>query len=142
MDEQQAIRAVVARYEAAWNRHDMDAWGALFTDDVDYVNRGGGLWRGNKANVDGHKAIHEDLRAQKQQMTWAAAVENVSFIKPDVALVHVSWKWPGFVLSSGQPSPDLRGMITMVMVKRDGAWLIRALQNTVADAVPTPAPRQ
>ncbi len=45
--DKEAIRMVLASYVETWNRHDMDAWGKLFTDDVDYVNRGGG-WPGFK----------------------------------------------------------------------------------------------
>ncbi len=134
MNEQatEAIEAVVAKYPAAWTRHDMDAWGELFADDVDYVNRAGGIWTGNAANVAGHKEIHEVLRAQRQKMTWSAKVEKVSVLAPDVALAHVTWTWPGFRLPSGEQAKDYRGVITMVMVRRGGKWLIRALHNTVA----------
>lgn len=43
--DEKAIEAVLAAYEAAWNQHDMKAWARLFTADVDYVNRAGGLWQ-------------------------------------------------------------------------------------------------
>lgn len=46
MDEE-AIKQVLATYVEAWNRHDVAAWGRLFADDVDYVNRGGGWWTSN-----------------------------------------------------------------------------------------------
>lgn len=133
MDER-AIRAVLAAYEEAWNRHDMEAWGRLFTDDADYVNRAGGLWQGNRANVAGHEAVHAALKAQNQKMDWSAGVERVSFLGPDTALVHATWKWPGFIPPSGAATGDFRGMMTLVMVKREGKWLIRALHNTVAAA--------
>jgi uncharacterized protein (TIGR02246 family) len=134
--DEEAIRAVLAAYEEAWNRHDMAAWGRLFADDVDYVNRAGGLWQGNRANVAGHEAVHAMLRAQGQKMTWSAQVEKISFLAPDIALIHATWKWPGFTLPSGQEAKDYRGTMTLVMVKRGGAWLIRALHNTVADVPP------
>jgi uncharacterized protein (TIGR02246 family) len=134
--DERGIRAVLAAYEEAWNRHDMKAWAKLFTDDVDYVNRAGGLWKGNKANVEGHEAVHAALKKQHQKMTWSAAVEKVSFLGPDLALVHATWRWPGFVLPSGEELKDFRGIMTLVMVKQDGKWLIRALHNTVADEPP------
>jgi uncharacterized protein (TIGR02246 family) len=134
--DERGIRAVLVAYEEAWNRHDMKAWGKLFTDDVDYVNRAGGLWKGNKANVEGHEAVHAALKKQNRTMTWTAAVEKVSFLGPDLALVHATWRWPGFVLPSGEVPKDFRGIMTLVMVKQDGKWLIRALHNTVADEPP------
>ena len=137
MDEQ-AIEAVIAAYAEAWNAHDMQAWGRLFTDDVDYVNRAGGIWKGRAANVAGHVAIHAALKKQNQKMTWSAAVEKVSFLGPDIALVHATWRWPGFLLPSGAEAKGFQGIMTLVMVKQGGRWLIRALHNTVANEPASP----
>ena len=133
-----AIKKVLATYVETWNKHDMTAWGELFTDDVDYVNRGGGWWKSNKENVEGHRLIHDMLTKQKQKMTYQSDVAEITFLKPDVALVHATWEWPGFALPSGEEAKEFKGIITMVMVKRDGKWLIRALQNTVTVTPPTP----
>jgi uncharacterized protein (TIGR02246 family) len=133
MDEE-AIKQVLATYVDTWNTHDMATWGALFTDDVDYVNRGGGWWQSNKENVEGHKAIHDMLVKQKQQMTYTSTVAKIAFLKPDVALVHATWEWPGFPLPAGKEAKDFKGIITMVMVKQADTWLIRAVQNTLTSA--------
>lgn len=90
----QTIRKLLAIYVETWNRHDMEAWGKLFTGDVDFVNRGGGWWRSNNENVQGHKAIHDMLVRQKQTMNYKSAVARIAFLKPDIALVHASWEWP------------------------------------------------
>src|ERR671913_1011128 len=66
--DEAAIRKVLADYVGAWNKHDMTAWGKLFTDDVDYVNRGGGCWESNQENVEGHRLIHDMLVKHKQKM--------------------------------------------------------------------------
>jgi uncharacterized protein (TIGR02246 family) len=136
MDEE-AIRKVLADYVEKWNEHDMTAWGKLFTDDVDYVNRGGGWWESNKENVEGHRLIHDMLVKQKQKMTYKSNVEKITFLKPDIAIVHATWEWPGFTTPSGEEAKDFKGIITMVMVKQNGLWLIRALQNTVTGIPPT-----
>lgn len=116
----------------------MTAWGKLFTDDVDYVNRGGGWWKSNKENVEGHKLIHSMLVRQKQKMTYTSRVAKITFLTPGIAIVHATWEWPGFALPPGEKGNDFKGIIAMVMVKRDGKWLIRALQNTVTGAPPMP----
>jgi uncharacterized protein (TIGR02246 family) len=136
--DEKAIRAVLATCEETWNKHDMKAWGKLFTDDVDYVNRAGGLWKGNRANVEAHEAIHEAMKKQNQKMTWTAAVEKISFLSPDIALVHATSNWPGFTFPSGEEAKEFRGIMTLVMVKQDGNWLIRALHNTLVNATSTP----
>jgi uncharacterized protein (TIGR02246 family) len=135
MDEA-AIRKVLADYVGAWNQHDMTAWGKLFTDDVDYVNRGGGWWKSNEENVEGHKLIHDMLVKQKQKMTYKSNVEKITFLKPDIAVVHATWEWPGFTMPSGEEVNDFKGIVTMVTVKQNGRWLIRALQNTVTSVPP------
>ena len=129
--DEEAIRKVLTDYVETWNEHDMTAWGKLFTDDVDYVNRGGGWWKSNKENVEGHRLIHDMLVRQKQKMTYKSKVEKITFLKPDVAIVQATWEWPGFTTPSGEEVEDFKGIITMVMVKQNGMWLIRALQNTV-----------
>lgn len=131
MDEEEAIKKALATYVETWNKNDITAWGTLFTDDVDYVNRGGGWWKSNKENIEGHKVIHDMLVKQKRPMTYKSTVANITFLKPDIAIVHATWDWPGFTLQSGEATKDSEGIITMVMVKQDCSWLIRSLQNTV-----------
>ena len=129
-----AVRAVVARYAETWNTSDMAAWGALFTDDVDYVHRGGGWWRTNEENVRGHRRIHARLADEKREMNLQLTVAAVRFLHPDIALVHVRSQWPGM----DPPGAGEGGAImTMVMVRSEGVWRIRALQNTL---VSRPAP--
>jgi hypothetical protein len=84
--------------------------------------------------VEGHKAIHDMLVKQKQQMTYTSTVAKIAFLKPDVALVHATWEWPGFPLPAGKEAKDFKGIITMVMVKQADTWLIRAVQNTLTSA--------
>jgi hypothetical protein len=103
---------------------------------VDYVNRGGGWWKSNKENVEGHQLIHEMLVKQKQKMTYKSDVARITFMKPDIALVHAWWEWPGFTQPSGEEVKDFKGIITMVMVKQEGMCLIRALQNIVTSVPP------
>lgn len=63
--DEDAIKRVLTTYVETWNRHDLSAWARPFTDDGDYVNRGGGWWRSNKENVEGHRVIHDMLPARR-----------------------------------------------------------------------------
>ncbi|MBA3712694.1 MAG: SgcJ/EcaC family oxidoreductase [Pyrinomonadaceae bacterium] len=95
MDEE-AIRRVIAELADAWNSHDMDTWGMLFTDDADFVNRGGGWWKSNRENVEGHRAIHEMLTRRKQEMNFRLRADKISFLTPDIAIVHAMLGVAGF----------------------------------------------
>lgn len=128
----EAIHELLGTYVDTWNQHDMEAWGALFTDDVDYVNRRTSWWQSNRQNVDGHKAIHAELEEQSQPMSYTATAAKISFLTPEIALAHVTWSWPGFNPPKESVPEDFSGIITMVMLKRGGMWLIRAVQNTVS----------
>lgn len=130
---EEAVRTVVSEYEKTWNDNDMTAWGELFTDDVDYVHRGGGWWKSNEENLEGHRRIHERLVEQNQAMTLELTVASITFLSSDIALIHVTSGWPDF--EGGDEG--LEGVMTMVMVQDGGEWRIRALQNTLAS---NPAP--
>ena len=43
--DEEAVRKVVNEFAGTWNRHDMNAWGALFTPDADFVNVVGAHWK-------------------------------------------------------------------------------------------------
>ena len=76
------------------------------------------------------------LVKQKQKMTYQSDVARITFLKPDIAVAMATWEWPGFTQPSGEEWKGFRGIITMVMIKQDGRWLIRALQNTVMSMLP------
>jgi hypothetical protein len=87
----------------------MTTWGALFTGDVDYVNRDGSWWQSNTANVEGHKAFHDVLVKQKQPMTYTSRVAKIAFLKSDIAPVYATWVRPGFTLPSARRRKIARG---------------------------------
>ena len=55
----------------------------------------------------------------------------VRFIRPDVALAHVTNEFSGLVSPDGQTLPPHRELSTRVLVKDDGAWRITAFHNTI-----------
>jgi hypothetical protein len=71
------------------------------------------------------------LVEQKQPMTYKAAVAKIAFLSPTLALAHAMWEWPEFAARKGDKTKDFTGVMTIIMVKQAGTWLIRALQNTV-----------
>src|SRR5687768_4423506 len=85
--DEQAVRDLFRRLLEAWGRGDGDAYGALFTEDADYVAFDGSSRRGTEA-----------IGAEHQQLfdTWlkgtrlVGQIDSLRFLGPDVALVHAS----------------------------------------------------
>ena len=48
-EDERQIREITAKWEEAWNRHDMKAGAELFTEEADFVNVNGNLWKGRQA---------------------------------------------------------------------------------------------
>jgi len=125
--DEREVRNVLADYAESWNKHDMQAFARVFTDEVDYVNIAGRHWKGVQENVAEHSTLFQSrLKGVVQTPTSI----QVRFIRPDVALIHTTWDATGWTRPSGESVPVLREITTMVMVKNGGKWLITAFQNT------------
>jgi len=105
---------------AAWNLKDAHAFASQFTEDATFVNVNGALWIGRKDIEDRHakagifKSSHADIKP-----------DSMRLLRPDIALVHVSWTITG---DPRDPQPRSY-LMTTVVVNRDGHWLIVAAQN-------------
>jgi uncharacterized protein (TIGR02246 family) len=140
------IRALQARQEQAWNRHDAKAYAALFTDDGDVVNVVGWWWKGRSE-------IETKLTAAFAVVFRDSMLKiddvKVRFLAPDVAVAHVRWSMEGSKTPPGIPEPR-QGIQIQVLQKRDRVWRIATFQNTSSlpetpfptDASATPRPRQ
>ncbi|SHE68002.1 SgcJ/EcaC family oxidoreductase [Streptoalloteichus hindustanus] len=126
--DERNIRRVLAAYTELWLQHRMDEWGELFTEDSDFVTHRGIWWRTRQENVVGHKDVPASVLAQKGN--YRQEVLSVQGVTPDVALVHTRWSWPDHQLPSAPTGEDREGIVTLVMVRREGKWLIRAAHNT------------
>jgi hypothetical protein len=64
----------------------------------------------------------------------------VRFLRPDVAITHVTWKMTGARGTESWKVPDVRhGKVTMVLVRANESqygWQIAALQNTEVTPFP------
>lgn len=123
-----AIQSLLDRYLHYWGKHDMPAWGALFTDDADFVTHAGIWWRSREQNIVGHEAVSQFVIQQKLRYTLRLA--DVRLMGADVALVHANWSWPQFARSPGDIPEDVGGILTMILLRQDDEWRIRASHNT------------
>jgi len=116
---------IPARFQMAWNGHDMDAFGLLFHADATFVNRFGTYWRGVEQIVAGHRRVHDSIYRDSTLENDAPDVDPIS---DDAAILHF---WSR--LNAGQAHPAgphrIDTMILAVATRRAGEWRIQALEN-------------
>jgi uncharacterized protein (TIGR02246 family) len=132
------VRTVVSGFVTAWNHHDMDAFGKLFAPDADFVNVGGTRWVGRQEiqlhhawshgtipenAVPGENPVHYGI-FKHSTMTFVHI--DVRFLRKDVALAHVNWE----LLGDARTQNPRRGVLTFVLTRQNGGWLVAAAQNT------------
>jgi len=127
INDEVGVNAVVSGFEDAWNRHDMDAFAMLFSTDADFVNVIGMRWVGRDAIKQHHAASHATIfRAS----TLKIGDTTVHFLKADVATARSVWTLSGITSETGQLAPTRTGILTHVLERIDGHWLIVLTQNT------------
>lgn len=134
------IRALQQQQTAAWNAHDINASAALFTPNADVVNVLGWHWR---SRAELKRKLGPAFRSVFARSRLTVNDVSIEFLKPDVAVAHVTWTMTGALSPTGSGSniPE-RGIQTQVLVKHGGRWRIADFQNTNSiPERPFPAPR-
>jgi uncharacterized protein (TIGR02246 family) len=125
-----AVRNVPQAFRDAWNRHDGHALAQVMADDVDFVTVGA-MWLHSRKNFEKYHV--RLLSGRFNQSTIAVLQTAVRFLRPDVAIVHWSWKIAGDRNVDGTSRQPRYGMMTMVVEKRNDNWLVVSSQNDNAD---------
>lgn len=122
----EAARRIVAALESAWNRHDMQAYGALFHEDAEWVNVVGMYWRGKpqvmRAHTVFHDTIFKDCQLEGRELT-------VREIAPDAAVAVWTHQQDAYRTPSGNLQDKTLNRMTLVVSRRDGQWRISQGQN-------------
>lgn len=116
---------LLAAFQTAWNRHDLDAFRALFDEDATFVNRFGHYVRGADAIVAMHAPIHATIYSDSTLANDLIAVDAVG---ADAAIVHF---WSRLTVGAAHPAGPhaVDTLILAVLTRHDGAWRIKALEN-------------
>ena len=138
-----AVRSVVAGFAEAWNRHDMDAFGRLFTPDADFVNVAGSWWKGRVAIQHNHAYSHGTIPQADtagfggnpahwgifRHSTMRFDAIDIRFVRSDIALARVAWR----LSNDARTALARTGMLLFVVVRDEGEWHIAAAHNTEID---------
>lgn len=121
--EEQAIAALVAAREAAWNAGDTAAYAQLLTEDADLVSASGRAARGREALLKLYAEQHANVFAGVRTRT---GVEHLRLLGKDVALADVGYALEG---GGGRVDAFRRGRMTFVLRKENGRWRIAAIRS-------------
>ena len=132
VDDDRAVREIVAGFEKAWNTHDMKALEKLFRDDAEWVNVVGMHWRGRDEIMVAHTAFHRTIFKNHQYRTDAVETRSVA---PGVAVAVATETFDGFTAPDGRVWPMARNRLSYVLVKGTEGWKIAHGQNAEVDEV-------
>ncbi len=127
--DDQALRALPQSFCAAWAKHDGHALARIMADDVDFVTVATTYLHGRKDFEDFHVRL---LSGRFKDSTITPIDITARFLRPDLGVVHWSWKIEGDKNTDGTAREARYGMMTLVAEKRHGAWLVTVGQNTNA----------
>ena len=131
-EDEVAIQAIIDRQTDAWNRHDMDAFVADTTSDVDWINVVGMHWEGRETVRRAHAVLHKGICAHSRMVR--ADKPELREIAPDVVVAVVQNRIEGAgLMPSGEPYPTNGNILTLVFVKKDAVWRIAHAHNTTID---------
>jgi uncharacterized protein (TIGR02246 family) len=117
--QEKAVRELVAKYAAAREISDVNAIGALFTDDADQLVSSGEWRKGREALVRGM------LESSKQNSgARTITVETVRFINPGVALADARYE---IAATAGTPARKMWS--AFLAVRTADGWRIAAVRN-------------
>ena len=125
--DENEIRTIQARWDDAWNRHDIRALSALVAEDVRFVNVAGAVLNGRDEFEKLQTRTHT---TQFKDSVRTVTATDIKFLSADIAVAHVRWGMKGDRDADGTPRPPRNGVMMQVLVKRGEAWTVVAVQNT------------
>ena len=127
-EDEAAIRNVITQMTEYFNNHDAKAMASVFTIDGDLVNVYG-------IRLSSRPTIQTELVAMIKRNVPTATLKTVDvevrFIRPDVAIAHVTNELSDQANPGEQPVPQHHELSIRVFVKETGFWRVAAFHNTI-----------
>src|SRR5262245_41782810 len=125
--DEAAIRDNERVWDAGWNKHDPKTMVSVLAEDVDFVNVAGEWFKGREAFQGHMERVHATIFAESTRSTIDT---EIRFLTPEIALVHSSARISGDKAADGSPQSARNVLMTRVVVKRGGKWVVVAAHNT------------
>jgi uncharacterized protein (TIGR02246 family) len=124
------IQQLMRELTEAWNRGDVNAYGARYLADGTFTNVNGGFYVGR----DEFDRRHDEVfRGPFKGTTLTMTTRRLRFLRPDLAVIDVDTGLFGAPIQPPgvQAGADgaLRACLLMVLVKENEKWWIAAYHN-------------
>ena len=127
--DEDAIRDIENRFNAAWDAHDPDRMAESLSDDAQFITVNG-AWTVSRAGfLDLMQRLH-GAHGPYRSSTRRTPEMHVRFLAPDIAILHSRFWIEGEVLHETLSQPSRASVGLRVLHKMDGRWRIVATQNT------------
>jgi uncharacterized protein (TIGR02246 family) len=127
--DEEATRKLSQAFSDAWAKHDGHELAKMMADDVDFVTVATTYLHGRADFETFHVRL---LSGRFKESTITPLQTTVRFLRPDMGVVHWSWKIEGDKNPDGTPRQPRYGMMTLVVEKQGGNWRVVVGQNTNA----------
>jgi uncharacterized protein (TIGR02246 family) len=124
--EEDAIRRWVRDYTDAWNRHDAKALALLFAEDANLVGGSGGVISG-RHHIE--EVMAEEHATSLKGRNLAVTIEEIRFLKPDLAVVNGTYEATG--TGSSTQADTLKGLYTLIAGKERRKWIGLGIRSIV-----------
>jgi uncharacterized protein (TIGR02246 family) len=135
--DEQAIGALIVEMTEGFNRHNSKAATRMYTSDADLVTVRGEAFKGRAEFEKGLAAV---LATRAKDARLKTLDVRVRFIRPDVALAHVTNELSGLVSPEGRQLPAHQELSIRVFVKDGADWRVTAFHNTMISPFATSGP--
>jgi uncharacterized protein (TIGR02246 family) len=127
--DEDLIRELEHRFNAAWNRHDPEGIAEALTDDAQFITVNGAWTTSRQGFRDLMQRLH-GANGPYRSSTRKTPEMHVRFLTPDIAILHTRFWIDGEVLHDDLSQASRESVGTRVLRKIDGRWRIVATQNT------------
>jgi uncharacterized protein (TIGR02246 family) len=126
--DEKEIRQVITEMTEGFNRHDGRAASRMYLPNARLVTVRAEIMDGQAAIEKGLTSIFETRARNAAHRTLDVTIR---FVRPDVALAHVTNELTGLVAPDGQPLPSHQELSLRVFIKQDRRWQVAAFHNTM-----------
>ena len=137
-EDEQAIRQVIVEMTEGFNKHDARASTRMYTPDADLITVRGERFRGT---TEFEKGLASIFTTRAREASHRTLNVSVRFVRPDVALAHVTNELSGLIAPDGGRPPPHQELSLRVFVKEGGEWRVAAFHNTLVQPFGAPAPK-
>jgi uncharacterized protein (TIGR02246 family) len=127
--DEDLIRDLENRFNAAWNAHDPDAIAEVLADDAQFITVNGAWTTSRQGFRDLMQRLHGP-NGPFRMSTQRSPEMRVTFLAPDIAILHTRFWIKGEVMHDALSQEDRESVGTRVLRKTGGRWRIVATQNT------------